>query len=374
MYVLAHSFSPSCDVSVLFSKDRAERIFIERRDAVLPDTVFLGRVTQKKGNAFFVDIGEGRSGFLQTPVSYVNADGKKMTSRLFSGAVLFVRCLREAFDTKELKLSAYVDVTDDILENAKNKNGYGTVYRPPSLLEQALVTYRPRGVVCDSPNAAVLVKRVLPEAQLRVSLESVWETSGIADALEEAVSCCNVPLPSGGSLVIEETSACVCIDVNTGKDTRSPFEVNLEACEEILRQIRLRSLGGQIVVDFAGKKKSADLRRFCDILKKSTDVRVFGATTLGLVEMTVTRRLASVQSHFYRQVREKTDETVAESLLRRLWFAIVANNEPVCVTASKGVTDLLKTRLAPYLSMVEERLGCPVVLKEGEKRTIKGIK
>ena len=59
MYVLSHSYSPACNVSVLFSKDKAERIFIERKDAVLPDTVFLARVVQKKGGASFLDIGGG---------------------------------------------------------------------------------------------------------------------------------------------------------------------------------------------------------------------------------------------------------------------------------------------------------------------------
>lgn len=373
MYVLSHSYSPACNVSVLFSKDKAERIFIERKDAVLPDTVFLARVVQKKGGASFLDIGGGNTGFLQNPQSYVNADGGKTTAPLSVGTVLFARCQREAFDAKELKVSAYVDVTDEMLTAAKNLNGYGVVYKPPSLLEQALSAYKPRGVVCDDAESAALVKRVLPQAELRVALESVWEAGGIADALEEAVGCL-VPLSSGGSLIIEESSACVCIDVNTGADTRSPYEVNLEACGEILRQIRLRSLGGQMVVDFAGRKKNADLRRFCEILDKSPDVRVFGPTALGLVEMTVTRKFASVQSHFYRQVREKNDETIAESLLRRLWFSIVTGTEPVSVTASKNVISLLKNRFAPHVKAAEKRLGCPVALIEGEKRIIRGVK
>ena len=110
MYVLVHSFSPGCEVSVLFAKDRAERIFIQRAGMILPDTVFLGRVTRKDGKSFFVDIGDGRSGYLQAPQGYVNAEGEKINRPVSQGTVLFVKSVREAFDGKEIKLSAHLDV------------------------------------------------------------------------------------------------------------------------------------------------------------------------------------------------------------------------------------------------------------------------
>ncbi len=104
-------------------------------------------------------------------------------------------------------------------------------------------------------------------------------------------------LPSGGSLIIEHTEALTVIDVNTGKNVgRSSLEEtvyrnNLEAAKEVARQLRLRDIGGIIVIDFVDmeiKKNREDvIRTFRDALARDkTRTQVFDISELGLVEMT----------------------------------------------------------------------------------------
>lgn len=102
-------------------------------------------------------------------------------------------------------------------------------------------------------------------------------------------------LRSGGSLVIQGTAALTAIDVNRGGDDRSGIEINLEAAEEIARQIRLRNIGGIIVIDFLKLPKKEDQAGFLKALGPIFDtdpctVQIHGLTALGLLEITRKRR------------------------------------------------------------------------------------
>ena len=104
-------------------------------------------------------------------------------------------------------------------------------------------------------------------------------------------------LPSGGSLIIEHTEALTVIDINTGKNVgtssleETVFRNNLEAADEIARQLRLRDIGGIIVIDFIDmeirENRDQVIRRFRDALARDkTRTQVFDISELGLVEMT----------------------------------------------------------------------------------------
>jgi ribonuclease E len=104
-------------------------------------------------------------------------------------------------------------------------------------------------------------------------------------------------LPSGGSLIIERTEALTVIDVNTGKNVgtsnleETVFRNNLEAAEEIARQLRLRDIGGIIVIDFIDMEIIANragvMKTFREALARDkTRTQVFEISELGLVEMT----------------------------------------------------------------------------------------
>lgn len=124
----------------------------------------------------------------------------------------------------------------------------------------------------------------------------LFERYGVQAEIENALRP-KVELESGGYLIIEQTEALVVIDVNSGKytgeKTRSDtlLALNLEAGEEILRQIKLRNLSGIIIVDFIDMKRSEDWRTLMSFLeetalRKKTKCHIVGRTKLGLVEIT----------------------------------------------------------------------------------------
>ncbi len=125
---------------------------------------------------------------------------------------------------------------------------------------------------------------------------SVFERFHVGEQFRKAVDR-KVWLPSGGSLIIEHTEALTVIDVNTGKNVGSTnleatvFSNNLEAADEIAKQLRLRDIGGIIVIDFVDMEIKSNreevMRVFRDALARDkTRTQAFDITDLGLVEMT----------------------------------------------------------------------------------------
>jgi ribonuclease E len=147
------------------------------------------------------------------------------------------------------------------------------------------------------------VSSISPEMAKRVefhdpSYESlpVLERFHVHEQLHRALDR-KVWLPSGGSLIIERTEALTVIDVNTGKNVGSHsleetvYQNNLEAADEIARQLRLRDIGGIIVIDFIDMEVMSNrdhvITRFRDALARDkTRTQVFDISELGLVEMT----------------------------------------------------------------------------------------
>ncbi|MBE5798307.1 MAG: hypothetical protein E7327_13190, partial [Clostridiales bacterium] len=112
-------------------------------------------------------------------------------------------------------------------------------------------------------------------------------------------------LKSGGSLVIEETEALTVVDVNTGKNTGrrdaddTILAANCEAARELMRQLRLRDIGGTVVVDFINMRRQADREALMAVLREcaANDLnrtRVVDITALGLVELTRKRARQSL--------------------------------------------------------------------------------
>lgn len=128
----------------------------------------------------------------------------------------------------------------------------------------------------------------------------IFEIHDIEAQLEQALDSL-VPLGGGGSLSIETTRALTAIDVDSGRG--APLAANLEAAEEIARQLRLRNLGGAVVVDFVTLKSGAErdqvLGRLAVALAADpTPSQVVGWTRLGMVELTRARRGPSLAERF----------------------------------------------------------------------------
>lgn len=102
-------------------------------------------------------------------------------------------------------------------------------------------------------------------------------------------------LPGGGNIIIQGTAAMCVIDVNSSRDRRGALTVNLEAATEIARQIKLRNLGGIIIIDFLKMANITQRRKITDHLQNQFDddpctVQTHGFTKLGLLELTRNRR------------------------------------------------------------------------------------
>lgn len=149
---------------------------------------------------------------------------------------------------------------------------------------------REAALLLDAPGPHDIALRDWPEAEVFDDTSGAFDRHGVTDLLA-ALGRPDVPLPGGGSLVIEPTTALVAVDVNTGADT-SPaagLKANIAAVRELPRQLRLRGLGGQVVVDMAPMAKKD--RHILDQALKAAcracpvETAVLGWTALGHVEL-----------------------------------------------------------------------------------------
>lgn len=229
-----------------------------------------------------------------------------------AGHGIIVRTAAENVTAEEIErdVARLVGQWERIAELAAKQQSPGLIYREPEMAmriirEEFSAEYR--SVVVDdravyedlrdyvAAVAPELVDRVQffdPSAEPLSLFERFHVTEQLAKALDRMVW-----LPSGGSLVIERTEALTVIDVNTGRNVGSSsleetvLHNNLEAAEEIARQLRLRDIGGIIVIDFVDMevKENRDrvVKAFRSALSRDkTRTQVFNISELGLVEMT----------------------------------------------------------------------------------------
>ncbi len=180
------------------------------------------------------------------------------------------------------------------------------LYKEQSLAVRSLRDYFTtdiKEILIDDPDTFKEVKEfignIAPKQQKIVRLFKGEKPIFTKYQLEEQIASIyrrDVPLKSGGFLVIEQTEALVSIDVNSGKSTKkknieeTAHHTNLEAAEEVARQLRLRDMGGLIVVDFIDMKERRHKAEITRTLKKhlKTDkakTKVGGITAFGLLEM-----------------------------------------------------------------------------------------
>src|SRR3989344_2017450 len=181
-------------------------------------------------------------------------------------------------------------------------------------------------------------------------------------------------LKSGGHIVIDQTEALVAIDVNTGKFTgtrnleETAFRTNCEAAREIAKQIRLRDLGGIIIVDFIDMETADHRRSVLRILEDSlrrdrAKTSVLNLSQLGLVEMTRQRMRKSLESASTQQCPYcqgkgivKSKETIAGEALQKLsQFLKPLKNEHVELTASPDVVEALGRDNSRIIHLIESQ-------------------
>jgi len=205
----------------------------------------------------------------------------------------------------------------------------------PTILRDKVSASLKRIVVDDGETLTrlkALVAREMPD--LKVEFEHYTKTTPLfnAEGVEEEIELAldaTTPLPEGGNLIIERAAALTVIDVNSGGRTDGNAEhtarvVNLDAVNEVVRQIRLRNLSGQILIDFITMKQEDNRQAVTEALRKAIDsaTHLHGFTHLGLMELTRKRKrepLAETLTVASKETyggRIKSDETIAFEDLR----------------------------------------------------------
>ena len=225
---------------------------------------------------------------------------------------IIVRTAAENATEHELTtdLTRLIEQWNEIRAKAEKASSPTLLYREPPLAVRVIreeFSSDYRGIVIDDPALFKEVRDYIgafnPEFADRIELYDaekeglpLFEQHRVHEQLRKALDR-KVWLPSGGSLIIEHTEALTVIDVNTGKNVgksnleETVFHNNLEAAEEIARQLRLRDIGGIIVIDFIDMEIRENRRKVLEAFKDAlsrdkTRTQVFEISELGLVEMT----------------------------------------------------------------------------------------
>jgi len=156
-------------------------------------------------------------------------------------------------------------------------------------------------------NILEFIEGISPELKDRVRLYDaktpIFKAFDVDSVLED-IRKVKVPLPNGGSIIIQEAESLCAIDVNTGRFTGSKSQedtvthTNIEAANEVANQIRLRNIGGIIVVDFIDMRKASNRNRVMEAFAQAcrndrAKIRILPITRLGLIEMTRERKRQS---------------------------------------------------------------------------------
>jgi ribonuclease G len=203
----------------------------------------------------------------------------------------------------------------------------------------------------------------------------LFELHGVEEEIQRALSR-KVDLKSGGYLIIDQTEAMTTIDVNTGSfvgrrnQAETIFKTNLEAATTLARQLRLRNLGGIVIVDFIDMQDEEHRRQVLRTLEKAMQKdparnKVTGVSELGLVEMTRKRTRESLEHTLCEDCPLcggrgvlKTAETVCYEIFREIIRdARAYDNDTLMVLAAQGVVDRLLDEESANVADLEEFVG-----------------
>jgi len=208
----------------------------------------------------------------------------------------------------------------------------------------------------------------------------IFDLYAVEDEIQKALNS-KVQLKSGGHLVIDQTEAMTTVDVNTGGYVghrnleETIFKTNLEASQAIARQLRLRNLGGIIIIDFIDMTSEEHKRQVLRSLEKSLDrdhtkTYVSEVSALGVVQMTRKRTRESIEQVLCMSCPTcggsgsvKTPETVCYEIFREiLREARQFDTEKLLVLASQDVVDRLVDEESTALAELEEFIGKPITV------------
>ena len=226
---------------------------------------------------------------------------------------------------------------------------------------------------------------LLPHFAERIELYTgerpIFDLYGVEEEIERAHAR-RVELKSGGYLIIDQTEAMTTVDVNTGgfvgnrNVNETIFKTNLEAAQAIARQLRLRNIGGIIIVDFIDMSDPEHRRQVLRALEKALErdhakTQIGAVSSLGLVEMTRKRTRESLEQLTCEPCPTcggrgtvKTSETVVYEIFREVLREVQQfEAQRIIILAAPSVVEVLLDEESSSLAQLEEFIGRPIELQ-----------
>jgi len=288
---------------------------------------------------------------------------------------------------------------EEIVAKMKNERSPACLYQEPDLVERTVrdfLTEEVDRVLIDSKDdhertqnlVAQISKRSAGKIAFYKDSIPIFERFNIERQIEQTGQR-KVPLPSGGEIIIDETEALIAVDVNTGShknrggdEKNVIYAVNLEAAAEIARQIRLRNLGGLIIMDFIDMKerrhRNAVYERMVELM--STDKaknHILPISSLGIMQMTRQRQQESLSSNLYTDcpycrgrgiVKSATTMSVElqrklSSVVRRLQLRNDGKEYSLRVLVHPSILERLRSEDADLLVRIEKLFGVKLAFR-----------
>jgi ribonuclease G len=302
----------------------------------------------------------------------------------------------QAEDASDADLAADIDYLRKtwgaIVKGSRTRPATSLLYQDLSLAQRVLRDFvhdETAAILVDSREnylrlvdfAQIYTPSVLSRLQHYTGERPLFDLYGVEEEILRALGR-RVDLKSGGYLIVDQTEAMTTIDVNTGgfvggrNFADTIFKTNLEAAHAIARQLRLRNLGGIIILDFIDMENNEHRNAVLAELKKTlsrdrTKVSVSGFSALGLVEMTRKRTRESL-AHILCEPcpactgrgQVKTSRTICYEILRELLReAKQFNPREFRILASQEVVDLFLEEESQHLAMLGDFIGKKISLQ-----------
>jgi ribonuclease G len=222
--------------------------------------------------------------------------------------------------------------------------------------------------------AEAVMPQLVPRVHLYGGTTPLFEQHGVETKISRALER-RVWLKSGGYLVIDQTESLTTIDVNTGRyvgkkdQEETVLRTNLEAAKQVVHQLRLRNIGGIIVIDFIDMEKLANRRKVFDALQEAVRAdkarsTILQISELGLVQMTRKRTRESLGQlllepcpHCDGLGRLRSTQTIAYDALRRLTRAATEDGGGLVLAVHPTVAALLHGDAAQHVQAIATRFG-----------------
>ncbi|HWA10484.1 MAG TPA: Rne/Rng family ribonuclease [Opitutaceae bacterium] len=284
------------------------------------------------------------------------------------------------------------------------------LYQEPDIVERTVrdfLTEEVDRVLIDRPEdharTQKLVGQISKRGASKIALYKdsipIFERFNIERQIEQTFQR-KVPLPSGGEIIIDETEALIAIDVNTGSHRNKGgdeknviYAVNLEAANEIARQIRLRNLGGLIIMDFIDMKerrhRNAVYDRMVELMASDkAKNHILPISSLGIMQMTRQRHQESLSSNLYTDcpycrgrgiVKSATTMSVElqrklSSVVRRLQLRNDGKEYSLRVLVHPSILERLRSEDADLLVRMEKLFGVKLAFRADSNYHVENFK